>query len=650
MGRTGSRKKLGATVAAVLTFAALYPAGGQVFAAEAESTQDAVSEHSLDETVVTATRTPVQELKANANITVITGKDIEKRHYTDLTQALRDVPGVTVNQYAPAGYNNSTKFYINGSEHVVVLIDGVKQNYVGGFAASLTSAMKDLSGIDRIEVLHGSASTLYGSDAKGGVINIITKKAKNAKATVEAAYGSFGKQLYSVAHEGSENGLDWRLKYQKDKSNDFKDGHGNQVPSILDADSVNVHLGKELSKASYLSFDFRSYQDSDRYQARHEMAYPANKGEYDHFTGNLTWDSQIDDTTKNRMSISRNKYDYDLLSFGAWYPPTGDPYDFSVWTWRISDQFDKRLGDHLLTMGFDFTKDDVMITSSSPSIDASFLNRSFYLQDQWNILPTLKLTAGMRYDNNSVFGSHTSPSVNLGYDINPMTHAYISYSEYFITPTPYELYGKSPWGDHGNPNLKPESGNTQEIGVAHDFGKGLSLTASYFKRHSKNRVDYDGATSKYVNLNNEYAHGCSLQIAKRFDSHVSARLGYTNTHVDKAEGRAENVNGYLPKHQWNIGVDYRNRAFDSSLSIRGVVDRPGRTVRGGAYFPADSYWIVDLAMNYKIMKTTKVYLKINNLFNKFYAEHSGVSDNPSTAGQWWTAPGRSFVVGVEHSF
>ena len=264
MGRTGSRKKLGATVAAALTFVALYPAGGQVFAAEAESTQDAVSEHSLDETVVTATRTPVQELKANANITVITGKDLEKRHYTDLTQALRDVPGVTVNQYAPAGYNNSTKFYINGSEDVVVLVDGVKQNYAGGSAASLASAMKDLSGIDRIEVLRGSASTLYGSDAKGGVINIITKKAKNAKATVEAAYGSFGKQLYSVAYEGSENGLDWRLKYQKDKSNDFKDGHGNEVPSGLDADSVNIHIGKDLSKASYLVFNLRSYKDGDR--------------------------------------------------------------------------------------------------------------------------------------------------------------------------------------------------------------------------------------------------------------------------------------------------------------------------------------------------------------------------------------------------
>ena len=151
------RAGAGVAIAAALTLGVLSTGGGHVFAAD---TTDSADEHALGETVVTATRTPNKELKADANITVITGRDIERRHYTDLTQALRDVPGVTVNQYAPAGYNNSTKFYINGSEDVVLLIDGVRQNYAGGFAASLTSALKDLSGIERIEVLHGSASTM----------------------------------------------------------------------------------------------------------------------------------------------------------------------------------------------------------------------------------------------------------------------------------------------------------------------------------------------------------------------------------------------------------------------------------------------------------------------------------------------------------
>ena len=123
MKRLGSRKKLGATLTAALSISMLSLGGGHVSAAD--TTDDAVM-HELNETVVTATRTPNKELKANANITVITGKDIERRHYTDLTQALRDVPGVTVNQYGPAGYNNSNNIYINGSSDVVILVDGVR--------------------------------------------------------------------------------------------------------------------------------------------------------------------------------------------------------------------------------------------------------------------------------------------------------------------------------------------------------------------------------------------------------------------------------------------------------------------------------------------------------------------------------------------
>ena len=635
------KKNLRMAVTAALTLGVVSLGGVQAFAADEDRTAD---EHMLGETVVTATRTPNKELKANANITVITGKDIERRHYTDLTQALRDVPGVTVNQYAPAGYNNSTKFYINGSEDVVLLIDGVRQNYAGGSGASLALALKDLSGIDRIEVLHGSASTLYGSDAKGGVINIITKKAQKVKTTLGVAYGSYGRQLYSIANEGAAAGWDWRIKYQKDKSSDFKDAHGNKIPSELDADSVNLHLGKALSKASYLALNFRSYKDSDRYQALYEkqQGLNANRGNYDHFDGSLIWNVQIDANTKNQMSISRGKYDYDTLTHDAWNP-MGVFYDFSVWTWKFSDQFDKQLGDHLLTAGFEFTKDDTTIRNrGAVSIDdRTILNRSFYLQDQWSILPTLKLTAGIRHDSNSAFGSHNSPSISLGYDIDPLTHAYVSYSEYFITPTPNQLYAPT----YGNANLKPESGNTKEIGIARDFGRGLSLTASYFKRHSKNRIGYHPMTYQNINVGDEDAHGWSLQFAKRVDSHWRARVGYTQTHVGKTEQRDVNVDGYLPRDQWNIGVDYRNRDFDSSLLARGMIGRPG-PVRGA--FPTNNYWVVDLAMNYRIADATKVYLKANNIFNQFYAEHSNVKWG--APGEWWTAPGRNFMIGIEQSF
>ena len=638
-------KKIVMNVTAALAFGVASTGGGHTFAADADS---AASEHMLNETVVTATRTPNKELKTDANVTVITGKDIERRHYTDLTQALRDVPGVTVNQYAPAGYNNSSKFYINGSEDVVLLIDGVRQNYAGGTSASLASAMKDLAGIDRIEVLHGSASTLYGSDAKGGVINIITKKAQGMKTTIGIGYGSYSRQQYSIANAGGADGWDWRIKYQKDKSGDFKDAHGDTTPSKLDANSVGLHLGKQLSKASYLAFNLRSYKDSDRYQALYEkrQGLNVNRGNYDYLDGDLIWNVQIDDTTKNQMSVSRSKYEYDLTShYIDWWTllPAQSFDEYDIQTWRFSDQFDKKLDDHLLTAGFEFTKDDTTIKNRGVvSIDdRTLINRSFYLQDQWNILPTLKLTAGIRHDSNSAFGSHNSPSVSLGYDIDPVTHAYVSYSEYFITPTPNQLYAPI----YGNANLKPESGNTREIGIARDFGRGLSLTASYFKRHSKNRIGYHPMTYQNINVGDEDAHGWSLQLAKRVDSHWRTRIGYTQTHVGKTEQRGANVDGYLPSDQWNIGVDYRNRDFDSSLLARGMVGRPGPV--SGA-FPTDNYWVVDLAMNYQIADATKIYLKANNIFNQFYAEHSNVKSGGP--GQWWTAPGRNFMIGVEQSF
>lgn len=95
---------------------------------------EVMEEYVLNDIVVTATRTPVEGAKADANVTVVTAEQIERNHYRDVTEVMRDVPGVTVHQYALAGYNNSNGLYINGSDDVVILVDGVKQNYAGGKA------------------------------------------------------------------------------------------------------------------------------------------------------------------------------------------------------------------------------------------------------------------------------------------------------------------------------------------------------------------------------------------------------------------------------------------------------------------------------------------------------------------------------------
>ena len=134
-------------------------------------------EYLLGELVVTATRTPVEEFKANANISVVTRDTIEKNHYSNVQDALRDIPGVTI-----AGYGNTGEVYssnsliLNGSDKVVVLIDGVRANINGSsstYGKMATSELSNMDSIERIEVLKSSASTLYGADAAGGVINIM---------------------------------------------------------------------------------------------------------------------------------------------------------------------------------------------------------------------------------------------------------------------------------------------------------------------------------------------------------------------------------------------------------------------------------------------------------------------------------------------
>lgn len=214
---------------------------------------------------------------------------------------------------------------------------------------------------------------------------------------------------------------------------------------------------------------------------------------------------------------------------------------------RISDQFTKNFDDkHIVSAGFEYSHDKVITANG-----VKLINKAVYIQDQFNITDQLKLTAGVRHDKNSGFGNHTTPSVNLGYNFNnDKTNVYVSYSEYFIPPTPTHLYSSK----YGNPNIKPETGATKEIGINHRFDDTLVASAHMFWRNSKDRIGY--VAPKYTNVGDEKARGWDMQLRKQFNKNISTFVGYTHTIVDATAQRAANVDGYVPKGAWNIGVDY----------------------------------------------------------------------------------------------
>ena len=217
--------------------------------------------YSFDQVVVTATKNPEKEFETNANISVITKEKIEKNQYQNLAEALKTVPGVNIQTYGAGGegYTSNT-LYINGSSNVVVLIDGIRANVNGTvFNKFPVAEFNALNNIERIEVLKGSASTLYGSDAQGGVINIITRKPTSNKTTLKLSGGSYGRGLYSISTQGSDKGFSWYIASQKQTIGDYKDAKGVTIPTYQDAVTNTLKLSKKLNDVSDLSFYFQSY-------------------------------------------------------------------------------------------------------------------------------------------------------------------------------------------------------------------------------------------------------------------------------------------------------------------------------------------------------------------------------------------------------
>ena len=590
----------------------------------------------LDSIVITATRTPVEASKANANISVITAEDIEKNHYQDLSDALRSVPGVYVASSAPAGYETSNSLKINGADEVVVVIDGVKMNSAGQkFSPGM---IRDMKNIERIEILKGSASVLYGSDAKGGVINIITKKIDENRTTIGVAAGSYDKRQYSFSTEGREDGFTYRISAQKDRSGDFKDAHGTTVPNELDASSVSIKLAQELSDKHEIGFTYDQYLADTKSKALWEQYM--HRGEIDNYNWKVTLKSDFDEKTSNFFSYSTNMYDTSIEDDYT----IGYPYETKVKTLRISDQFTAELSDkHRLTTGFEFTRDTVISSGN-----VKLYNRALFLQNEWNITDALKLTTGVRYDNNSGFGDHTTPSINLGYQISDATNVYIGYNEYFIAPSPMHLYDPQ----YGNRNINAETGDTKEIGINHRFDDTFSASAHLFWRNSENRIgfvttNYETWEGHYTNVGDEKAHGWDITLNKKFSDTVTAFIGYTHTTIDATEQREANADGYVPKNTWNIGIDYSENKWNATIQGRANVNRIGPSYASGV-FPDDTYWVWDIGLNYQADENTKVFAKVNNLLDKFYAENSNVAWG--APGQWYAAPGRNFIMGVEYSF
>ena len=598
----------------------------------------------LDQIVVTANRMEQSNFDSHANVNVVSRKDIEENHYSNVSEALRRVPGVSIQNYSAGGDNyNTNKLLINGNSHVLVLVDGQRANTnASSLSVFQAPELNNMDNIERIEVLKGSASTLYGSDAVGGVINIITRTPEAGVITTKAGItgGSYGKRLFSLYHQGSaENGIYWTAGAQKDRTGDYKDGDGNKIASKVDSSNVDLKLGYRFDKGD-MSVSYDRYRADYRRPNNYSMDPDIVDGDKDNEKYSVRARYDFDENLSNKLtyfSRTANLDEKNKNTTSAYF------WDMSEKTWGFSDELTYTKGVHAAVMGVDYYKDSLNKYKDNYGTDftADVSNTGYYLQDTMTF-GRVTVTPGVRFSHHSDFGDNTSLSGVIGYDISDAVSTYVSYKEFFRAPALYELYNPG----FGNPGLDPEKGHTIELGASAYLDDRTTVAGHLFRTDSDNMIRYDFTTNKFGNSGDERAEGWDLQMTRQLDNHFRANAAYTHISIPKSH----NANGSIPRGTWNLGLDYDNDKFSGNVNAQGIMNRPGPSKKAGQVASSNkTYWLFNAAMNYRPEKDLTVFFTANNIFNRMYTDIAGDMTRPGGPG-WYSQPGRNFQLGMEYTF
>ncbi len=480
-------------------------------------------------TIVVSAAGYEQKLKdAPASITVITENDLKDKRINSIADALVDVEGVDISPQA--GKTGGLNIRIRGmdAEYSLVLIDGRRQNSTGditpnGFGESNNSFIPPISAIERIEVIRGPASTLYGSDAMGGVVNIITKKVSNewtGSSTIEATLlpnsSSFGNQravdsfitgpiikdllgiqLRTRKAERSQS----NVGYLDQNDNVVELGMGNN-PTKSDIDTIGARLTLTPTKQHDLSLE---YEKTDQWydNSKGQLGTLGANGGYDkakEFNRNRivlahTWrnkigtlDSSISNTqteTIGRLIPSRAQAGSNAIN-----PRLLESKDTIFDTKLATQYFDA----HNITLGGQWwdasIKDGLRVNK-----DVSFKQIGVFAEDTWALTPSLALTTGLRFDNHDTFGSFWTPRTYLVWNANDNWTLKGGYSEGYKAPRLerltngiYNVGGQGRTPLFGNPDLKPETSRNLEFGTYFNNQSNFDANITAFYSQVKDKI------------------------------------------------------------------------------------------------------------------------------------------------------------------
>jgi vitamin B12 transporter len=513
--------------------------------------------------------------------------------------------------------------------------------------------------IERIEVLRGPQSTLYGSDALGGVINIITREGSKAfKGSVSTEYGSFDTLSENVSVSGQKGPLSYSFaaghlstrgisSADSDLGNDERDGYENSTFSTRLGYALSSNLALDLvlryteanididNGGGAGADDINNTVDTDRLYGRAQATLELLDG---------LWEQKLSVSHTDIERVNDNDTDPAHPSNSLFSTFEGELLKFD---WQHNFYLAEN---NTLTVGLETEEEKGESFSSSTSAFGTFVSEfgpesvrtnSLYVQDQWDPVENLFLTAGVRTDDHEDFGSETTYRLAAAYLVEETgTKLRATFGTGFKAPSLYQLHAASSFVT-GNPNLDPEESEGWDLGIEQTLlDDRVKLSVTYFDNDIEDLIQFDSATSTYLNVAEAETDGIETRLSAELLEGLETWVSYTYQHTrDKTTG-LELLRRPEDKYQFGVTC-VPTESTELEVVARHVGDRADSTFVG--FMPTrvelDSYTVVDVAASHELPGGLKLFGRIENLTDRDYQEVAG-----------YGTPGIGFYGGLKLNF
>lgn len=594
----------------------------------------------LSEIIVTATRTETPTIALGSSVSVITSEDISKRQLNTVVDVLRELPGLLVTQQGGPGKLSYVFLRGANTNHTLVILDGVVMNDPSSPNNAFDFSYLNTNDIERIEVVRGPQSTLYGSDAIAGVINIITKKG-NAKPEYSfcGETGSNGYYRGNLGAIGRIGFLDYAITATRNGSNGVSAAdskYGNTEKDGYSNDAFTSRFKFNLQKNISLNLLYKFTKAESALDQNEKFGDDPNFNynlEEQIFSGGINL-SLFDGKWEQTFNTSLVKHFTHSLDLPDQFRPntSSDAFNNAQRT-KIDWQNNLKLIEHnLITFGLESSLEKANTSYYSTSNygpyesvfpEQSIRTTGFYLQDQIDIDQSFFSSVGLRFDDNQKFGGVTTFRIAPAYFIHPTeTKLKFSYGTGFKAPSLFYLFDPM----FGNPDLKPERSKGWDAGFEQFLQNGkISFGLTYFDLRLENMFGFD-ANYKTINIAKASSRGIELTSSIKNIEGLVINANYTFTQTNDDYELSSDFNKPLlrrPKHQFEINTNWQaSDKLDFNLEMHYVGKRDDKDFSD---YPAQrvempDYVLFNFAVSYKLFDYLKINARVENLFDKQYEE------------------------------